>query len=178
MSVWTHIVGSISCDVMGVLFSDEETPAEVLARVTGHWYDEYLNTDKMWPDSLEGYSDYGDGPEMPEGSEGPMHFASFNLGSKSSINNGLVSFWGNLRDYGEADVKQDMLPWFENLVKRYKESGIGIRNMAIQIEIEYGPRYMLTYTNNKLEISESLAYDQTNLQKSEIQTNQDEVGNA
>lgn len=152
MSIWTHVVGSISGDVFGSLFDDKETPAETAERVTGKWYQEWRNRE-MWPNALEDIDGYGDGPDMPSGSEGPLMFVANNLGSKNSANNLLVSFWGNLRDFGTPEVEQDLLPWFKDLLSRYKQFGIGVRNMAIQVQVEYGPVYLLSSKDGELHIS-------------------------
>ncbi len=149
MSQWTHVTGSMSVDVVGgiPLFKNEpgNSPAVILQRLTGTWTNSWhRDAEEYWPDALENRAAYGQGPGLPSGSEGPMHYFVHNMGSRSSMNNGLVVFWGNLRDYGLDEVKKEMIPYFEDLLRRYDEAGVFIRNMAIEIEPEGEGRMLLT----------------------------------
>jgi hypothetical protein len=142
MSQWTHVVGSISADCHLTLFSGVD-PTEIAKTVTGRWENESLALIKYEPNSLENQKSYGSGPIMPSGSEGPLLYVANRIGTKFSTNNLLVTFWANLRDYGEKDVQKELIPYFSTLVKRYEEKGISIRNMAVEIDIEFGSRYIL-----------------------------------
>lgn len=147
MSQWTHVVGSMSLDYMLATLGGADPVADLKA-IVGKWENEWLSHDSSGieysKDSLENHKTYGSGPEMPSGSEGPLFFVVNRIGSKSSMNNAMITIWGNLRDFGQAQVDKELIPYFQDLVKRLKESHCGVRNMAVEIEVEFGKRFVLT----------------------------------
>jgi len=66
------------------------------------------------------------------------------IGSSHSMNNGLVTFWANLRDFGEEEIVDEIIPYFDKLLQRLKEAHCSVRNMAIQVECEGGKSRLLT----------------------------------
>ena len=49
-----------------------------------------------------------------------------------------------LRIKVEDEIKDELIPYFEALLGRLEKVGCGVRNMAIQIECEYGKSRLLT----------------------------------
>ena len=142
MSQWSHVVGSMSLDYMPAVFGGRRV--EDLKGIIGSWKNPYHDEDDgSGSIEMEGGT-YGSGPKMPGGSEGPLMYNVQTIGSSHSMNNGLVTFWANLRDFGEEEIEDEIIPYFENLLKRLMEAKCTVRNMAIQVECEGGKSRLLT----------------------------------
>jgi hypothetical protein len=150
MSQWTQVVGSISCDDFKSVVSGA-SPVDTVANIVGLWENEwfeYSRKENMYgPDSLDNRKSYGAGVPMPRGSEGSLKFNVQRIGSKSSVNNCLITFWGNLRDYGEPEVRIDLIEYLRNLVKRLAKNNIHVRAMAVNAHVEPDNNILITCNN-------------------------------
>ena len=134
MSTWTHVIGSMSLDSIASL-SNGTNPSSLIESLTGEWENPWFNTFDFWDNPLEHQGIYGkDYPKMPQGSEGPLMYEARNLGAKNSLNNCVVTFFGNLRDFDNDKIKNELIPYFNTLLDRYTKAAIHIRGMSISID--------------------------------------------
>lgn len=140
MSTWTHVSGLLSCDVFQFTKKDVQ-PHEILEKIVGHYKHSYWYDPKnAWESAIDKDESYGKGEiETPSGSEGPLQFKCFTHSTKSSCHNGMIVFWGDLRDYEYEDVEEELIPWFQNLVNRLHEGHVSIREGSIVIDAEGVP---------------------------------------
>jgi hypothetical protein len=149
MSIWTHVAGAMSLDVHESTLNQIEQPIDIVNRLTGSWPGDSWH-EKLWPNCIETREGFGGGPPLPSGSEGPMYFYAKNIGSLYSSNNCLVSFEGNLRNYGEHQIHNDLIPYFSELLKRYNDNHINIRTMAIAVESRHIKLLLSVYYDDSI----------------------------
>jgi hypothetical protein len=116
VSQWTHVAGIVRVDtLMGIVIN--KNPEVELRRLFE--------------------------PNLPEGSEGPIKLSFIETREYNSMCWGLVAISGDLRDRGDEYV-QDIARWMNNVAKEMKQEGLLIRDAVLAIDVEYGPRYVLS----------------------------------
>lgn len=94
-------------------------------------------------------------PPIPVGSEGPIkagfHYTGDTGPGYSSINIGTVCIHGDLRDFGDAEVRDEIVPWLEKLPDLFWKRGYFFRDVIGHIDVELGPQYIVIeeYDENK-----------------------------
>jgi hypothetical protein len=71
--------------------------------------------------------------DVPYGSEGSVQYKVELTGTPSSLARVVVTVWGDLRDYDDAE---EIVEWLKGTVKELNKQGIGIRGGAFHIEVE------------------------------------------
>lgn len=129
MSTWTHVTASFNLDTLPLGFSIFNCMS-YLERILGD--------------------------DIPVGSEGPLKFKVWDIDKANSANNIYASMWGNLRDYNEKDVKEGLIPYFENVYKSLWYSNpeeaktrpiLIVRGVSILIQVEYGKSWIMVASN-------------------------------
>lgn len=124
MSVWTHINGSIRYDDF---LSSQDHPIKFLGNTCN-----FYSSEEQW-----------DKCDVPCGSEGSINFKVYEISNDHSAARWAVSFWGDLRDYKEEDIKREVLPYFERITK-----GKDVRQATIEILCN-GKKTILTWDEEK-----------------------------
>jgi len=112
MSQWTHIAGCIRVDRLPV--NDTKSNQPIREKFAA----------------------------PPVGSEGPIQYRVVNTGDENSLAWGLVYVYGDLRDFGDAEVPE-IIAWLQNACK-----DLMIRSCCVKIDVEYGPTHVITDTND------------------------------
>lgn len=161
MSKWTHVIGAMSlkCEdfiecriadsplekdtIHREMLNNDRKLHELLEELTGqweHWWAFFSSAEdfikpceEYFPSSLEFKPRYGSGKQMPCTSSGNLFYNVERIGEKDSYRNALITFWGDLENYEDEDVTNEMIPFFQNLILRYKAAGISAPFMSIQI---------------------------------------------
>jgi hypothetical protein len=126
-------------------------PVQSLQRRIGSWDNTGSNAHR---DSLENLSTYGFGEPTPSGSEGPLKYHVDRTGGTGPAGIALVKFWGDLRDYDERLVREELIPWFKGALSRihtYDETSktmFMLRQVGISIDVERGIRWVITSSND------------------------------
>jgi hypothetical protein len=129
MSQWTHVVGAIRFDAL-ITERHEVELTEIRIR-------NVLNAN------------------VPTGSEGPIEFGFLRSGyfeakpghpTCSSLDFGIAYFWGDLRDYEDVDEIQ---AWVTGAVATLQGHGICVRQMVVQVDVEYQATHFLYDAVNK-----------------------------
>ncbi len=135
MSQWTHVAGIIRIDSMvAVMDRGGPDPTEKMLRERlGYTWD---------------YDDLGnrvkdihiDNSHVPFGSEGSIQYDVAQTGSQSSLSWGHIVIWGDLRDFDDPNQIYD---WLSDSLATINEDGIGFRDVAISIGVEYEKNYII-----------------------------------
>ena len=86
--------------------------------------------------------------DIPWGSEGSLNYKAIYTGDigpgYASINIGLVTIWGDLRDKG-IETSHEVLDWVQEALECLSNTMFP-RAVNILVEIEFGPHYLITTT--------------------------------
>lgn len=131
MSTWTHVTASFNLDTLPIGFTISDC---------------MIYLERLFQKNL------------PHGSEGPLEFKVWDIDKVPSVNNIFASMWGNLRSYNEKDVKEELIPYFENVYKSLWYSKpqeartrpvLIVRGVSILIEVEFGKSWIMVASNPK-----------------------------
>jgi len=117
MSQWTHVAGCIRIDD---LFNDTASKIKAQFGITCTFDDGEDALDKC---------------NVPCGSEGSIQYRIEHTGSPYSLSWGLVSIWGDLRDYNDATA---IYEWIKKAC-----DGLMIRSCAVKVDVEGGNSYII-----------------------------------
>lgn len=122
MSAWTHIIGTIETLDIARIFMGRQSD-DIIEQIK----------DIMGPQSY--YYEPNDNCKLPMGSEGSLHYM-INILETEKEPNGLqnediiITFTGHLRDFDNKNIKEELIPWFENLIDELNEK-IGVRSYSM-----------------------------------------------
>ncbi len=138
MSQWTHVAGVIRYDAVQMLtgMQDRELVTELAQRFGGEPWD--YNTKTPHPRSPAE-------DRIPAGSEGSIQYRIELTGDASHLSRVTVVFWGDLRDFEDADVATRLKPWLGRVIDvpfAHKPGICGVRQGVFQAVVEYGPVYI------------------------------------
>lgn len=124
MSRWTHIAGIVRIDAMP--FDGDSIWIEELSRKLGTKVTFY-SPKELW--------DLPRDKKTPMGSEGGVEYLFEITGSKNSMSRGVVSIYGDLRDFGGVVDTQEIIDWLNNSFSDLHNCFI--RQGVVQIEDEW-----------------------------------------
>lgn len=133
MSQWTHIAGIIRVNTLrglvGMPGSNEDVE-NVIRRLLGPTCN-FDSSQEEW-----------DACGVPCGSLGSLQYYIHCTRRGSSIAWGYIALEADLRNY---DSWLEICEWLEKVTKDFNEEDISIRNMAVEIEVEYQKTIVVTY---------------------------------
>lgn len=163
MSQWTHVTGIIRLDSMGAIVTGPAPTKnlkirEAAVRALGKTSDYHLEPG-AWDECT-----------VPCGSEGSLQYNVYpNSDSDDhALTWGYASIWGDLRDFGIENL-QEVYDWFKGSLERlqkpkgfsspenmvmpekveYVLSTFVIRQAVLSIDVEFGPRVVLLWDDDK-----------------------------
>ena len=143
MSVWTHVTGILNLDAIGLAMGTQnwESVKSLVKKAFGPISLYYEDPGEYPPDSMElqvlreGLR--GDAPVS--GSEGSWVYLPIRVGTRSSLNNIVIPFYGNLRDFGsEPSDLNKLVDVIKKGIKMLEEEGILVRGLVFFLESEMG----------------------------------------
>ncbi|KKK95110.1 hypothetical protein LCGC14_2676090 [marine sediment metagenome] len=168
MSQWTHVAGIIRIDSMGAAIvrgPDKEKNnkiKEAVAKALGNTFN-FESSEEDWNRG-----------SAPAGSEGSLQYSvsSNSDGDEHALSWGYISIWGDLRDFGSEDVPS-LTDWFQKSLERllkpegfedpafmsnndkaeYMLSSFMIRDAVLGIHVEYSPRIVLVWDDEKKKVN-------------------------
>jgi hypothetical protein len=101
MSQWTHVVGCIRVDGMPDLGANINEIKKVLGPIST--YDHFI--------------DY---TPLPTGEEGSLQYSLIEYDTGACWL--AIPIWGDLRGYTSEDITKELIPWWNNLMKKLDDS--------------------------------------------------------
>jgi len=141
MSQWTHVAGAVRIDCWNFEPGWEKKQKKEKERI-----------EKMFGIPCKFSTVQGESDEelierwgkeyrlcnVPCGEEGSVLWEFTRTGSSSDISRGIVSIWGDLRDYDNED---EIIKWFKSVIKKFSAGhnkyGFDIRDAVLSIEVEF-----------------------------------------
>ena len=147
MSQWTHVAGIIRIDSMvAVMSRGPDSTEDNLRRRLG----EIWNYDSDYiPTSNE---------STPSGSEGSIQYDIVKTGNEHSLSWGHIVIWGDLRDF---DDPNEIYDWLLNSLATINEDGMGFRDVAISIDVEYQKQYIVFLEGEEQKLRMAVRVDNT-----------------
>jgi hypothetical protein len=152
MSQWTHVNGQVRIDALPsalISFDREKEIRKIFGNTCTFEHDE-----DVWSKCT-----------VPCGSEGSLQYSVQKTGTDNSLSWGIVSIWGDLRDFGPERVG-DIVNWFYGIKKKLSTAEDGchlplfIRQAILTIQIEYhSTTVLLIDNNNEMMVIHSIPYE-------------------
>lgn len=120
MSQWTHINGNFRFDHLPI--SSDIGIEKELKLVFGR---------------ISTFEDDWDADGIPTGSEGSIEYDIHKTPRGYD-----VSVWGDLRDFGDEDVRE-IVDWFDKIIKYKFKTPFFVRDALLEIGVESGKTYIL-----------------------------------
>lgn len=125
MSQWTHVHGCIRFDCLRRLGVSDKRFKKIIENLLG---------------KIVQFDDVSYETTLPCGSEGSLQYAIWQNPNVSHIAAYNVQVFGDLRDYGEAEVHL-IEKWIRDIIVNSKDV-ISIRDLCIGVNVEYGDYHL------------------------------------
>lgn len=166
MSIWGHIAGIIRVDGMSLSLTDDravvptKAPVDIGIMTPDYEYDDIPKTREqaaLYYKELERQWQAAQDSGIPMGSEGSITWEWLAHKRGDTQYDGRYVISGDLRDYDSAEP---VFEWVKKVVEKINnESGIWVRQVAIQVEIEgQAPIFIGKAYNNKKRAEEVVMY--------------------
>lgn len=123
MSEWTHLTGCIRIDTMPNI--DDNIFISILKQKFGN----------TW--SLKVVDSRYELCTIPKGSEGSVQYNILKTGSGSSLSWGLITIWGDLRDY---DDPEEIFKWIK---ESCNSLDFWIRSCCVEVNVNHSKQYLI-----------------------------------